>query len=611
MPGDGLLDSQGEALACAPGECFAGYEVTAFLASGGTSQLFTARHQVMQREAVIKVQKASLRADPKRARRIVDEARALALIDHPNVVQIHHADIDERVGVFIVMERLSGRDLRSVLTALTAARRKVPVDETIALVKQIADAVGAFHRAGVLHRDLKPENVFVRVAPDGERKVKLLDLGIAKLPASKTTEEEVLTGTVSYMARERIVGERATERSDVFSLAVMLHEMLSGEHPFLPSGPGRLASIDALRRISNGNYVPLSASAPELPPALAQFVARAMARLPAERPASMADFVRELELAVSATPPLVVAPVKAALTIKMTARELTAARASSAVVDLDATAPFGTRVPVFAAASQGSLAPIDPELARRANGLCPPPSVRLTPLPSFACELASRLAIPSLVLVEARGAWRFMRVPLVVQAHTPSAGPPEVRIGEGSAIPIPTLPPPPLNVKLVSASAAVVEGLPGATGPTSLSAYETFACGAYRFQLVPPTPDGLGIPVDYAACTVEQAATLSVPSLSVRAGAIDALTRRFPLRVGELLIGGLAGVDVPLFGCRVPLAARLCVRVGSVIELARCEGAEVRVQGPRADVLSPGDVLEVEGWTLELVGPQLGLQKPG
>lgn len=608
MPGDGLLDAQGEALACAPGECFAGYEVTAFLASGGTSQLFTARHQVMQREAVIKVQKASLRADPKRARRIVDEARALALIDHPNVVQIHHADIDERVGVFIVMERLSGRDLRSVLTALSAARRKVPVDETIALVKQIADAVGAFHRAGVLHRDLKPENVFVKVAPDGERKVKVLDLGIAKLPASKTTEEEVLTGTVSYMARERIVGERATERSDVFSLAVMLHEMLSGEHPFLPSGPGRLASIDALRRISNGNYVPLSACAPELPPALAQFVARAMARLPADRPASMADFVRELELAVSATPP-VAAPPKAALTIKMTARELTAARAPSAVVDLDATAPFGTRVPVsLMAASQGTLAPIDPELARRASGLCPPPSGRLTPLPSFACELASRLAIPSLVLVEARGAWRFMRVPLVVQTHTPGAGPPEVRIGEGSAIPIPSLPP--LNVKLVSASAAVVEGLPGATGPTSLSAYETFACGAYRFQLVPPTPDGLGIPVDYAACTVEQAATLTVPSLSVRASAIDALTRRFPLRTGELLIGGLAGVDVPLFGCRLPVAARLCVRVGSVIELARCEGAEVRVQGGRGDVLSPGELLEVEGWTLELVGPELGLRSP-
>ena len=86
-------------------------------------------------------------------------------------------------------------------------------------------------------------------------------------------------------------------------------------------------------------------------------------------------------------------------------------------VDLDATAPFGTRVPVsLMSASQGTLAPIDPELARRASGLCPP-SARLTPLPSFACELASRLAIPSLVLIEARGAWRFMREPLVVQAH--------------------------------------------------------------------------------------------------------------------------------------------------------------------------------------------------
>ena len=84
------------------------------------------------------------------------------------------------------------------------------------------------------------------------------------------------------------------------------------------------------------------------------------------------------------------------------------------------------------------------------------------------------------------------------------------------------------------------------------------------------------------------------------------------MRTGELLIGGLAGVDVPLFGCRVPLAARLCVRVGSVIELARCEGAEVRVQGgragSRADALAPGEMLEVEGWTLELVGPELGLQ---
>ncbi len=80
------------------------------------------------------------------------------------------------------------------------------------------------------------------------------------------------------------------------------------------------------------------------------------------------------------------------------------------------------------------------------------------------------------------------------------------------------------------------------------------------------------------------------------------------MRAGELLIGEFAGVDVPLAGCRVPLAARLCVRVGSVIELARCEGAEVRVQGGRGDALSRGDVLEVEGWTLELVGPELGLQ---
>jgi hypothetical protein len=77
------------------------------------------------------------------------------------------------------------------------------------------------------------------------------------------------------------------------------------------------------------------------------------------------------------------------------------------------------------------------------------------------------------------------------------------------------------------------------------------------------------------------------------------------LRAGELLIGGLAGVDVPLAGCRVPVAARLCVRVGSVIELALCDGAEVRVQGSRGDVVSPGDVIEVEGWTLELVGPEL------
>jgi hypothetical protein len=107
----------------------------------------------------------------------------------------------------------------------------------------------------------------------------------------------------------------------------------------------------------------------------------------------MADFVRELESAVSATPPVAAAAPIAALTIKMTAREVAAARAPSADVDLDATAPFGTRVPAsLMAASQGTLAPIDPELARRASGLCPPPSARLTPLPSFACELASRRA---------------------------------------------------------------------------------------------------------------------------------------------------------------------------------------------------------------------------
>ena len=584
------LDFDGEPLVCRPGEVLAGYEIVRFLNSGGSCQVFEAEHTLMQRRVAIKLEKARLRSDPTRARRILGEARALARLDHPNVIRIHQADVDERVGLFIVMELLTGQDLRGVLERMKAAKRTMPIERASSVALQLADALDAFHRVGVLHRDLKPENVFVTKEADGHG-VKLLDLGLAKFVA-QPSEELKLVGTASYMAPEQLGGAAATHRSEIFSLGIVLYELLTGEHPYSHgNGPSTLRAQH--QRSSEAVFEPLNTKRPDASPVLTRFVAQALAKLPEARPASMSEFRRALEQALRAGhSALANLDETAPLGFKM-----------GEANECDSTAPFGPKVEGWA--PSGAEAPHTDLGASRAtfSSATPtqlPPKVARV-LPPFACELNVNLGSASLVLIEAPGAWRFMRIPVLGALNARLAR--EVHLGSDTAIPIPALPT--ITLRTTSRGKVSVEGPVEREQPGELKPYDSFRCGAYRFQLVPPTPDGLGIPVDYRVRTVALETPLEVPSLLVRSGALDAILRRFPLRNAVTFVGGAPELELPLFRCHTRIAARLTIDhpQSSTIKVERATDANVRLHGKRAEsgLVGPGDVMEIEGWEFEVV----------
>ena len=194
-------------------------------------EVYRARDPRLARDVAIKVLPVSFAADTERLRRFEQEARAVAALNHPNILAIY--DIGTREGApFIVSELLEGESLRKRLSGAA-----LPVRKAIEYAVQIAQGLSAAHEKGIVHRDLKPENVFV--TRDG--RVKILDFGLAKLTQpededaetiSHQTEAGVVLGTVGYMSPEQVRGKPADHRSDLFSFGAILYEMLSGRRAF-------------------------------------------------------------------------------------------------------------------------------------------------------------------------------------------------------------------------------------------------------------------------------------------------------------------------------------------------------------------------------------------
>ena len=208
------------------------YEVTDQIGQGGMGQVYRAHDTKLKRDVAIKVLPDAVAHDVDRLARFRREAQTLALLNHPNIAHIH--GLEEAGGLCaLVLELVDGEDLSTRI-----ARGAVPIDEALRLTKQIAEALEAAHEQGIVHRDLKPANVKVRA--DGL--VKVLDFGIAKAiaPAGATavtvtapgTEAGIIVGTPAYMSPEQARGEPADRRSDIWSLGVVLYELLTGTSPF-------------------------------------------------------------------------------------------------------------------------------------------------------------------------------------------------------------------------------------------------------------------------------------------------------------------------------------------------------------------------------------------
>jgi tRNA A-37 threonylcarbamoyl transferase component Bud32 len=260
------------------------FEVRGRLGRGGMGTVYRAWQRSVEREVAIKVVDARLSHDRTAAKRFLREARLASRLNQPSIVNVYDFGQTEDGILYLVMELLRGRTLAQVI----ATSGPMPVRRAFAIGVQLCDALDAAHGQGIVHRDLKPQNVVVLDDPPGRDLVKVLDFGLAKSLAAgegtTVTESDAMLGTPLYMAPETIEGRATDQRSDLYALGCMLHELLAARPPFHGESRNLVLAMH------------LSATPPALPdgaPAEAQaLIDELLAKEPAERPANAAA-VRE------------------------------------------------------------------------------------------------------------------------------------------------------------------------------------------------------------------------------------------------------------------------------------------------------------------------------
>jgi tRNA A-37 threonylcarbamoyl transferase component Bud32 len=272
------------------------YRLDRRLGRGGMGTVYEAADTALDRRVAVKVIREDLVGSPAAADRFRLEARAAASFSHPNVVTVHDFGVARETRAFLVMELLRGCTLRD---EMRGARRLSPA-RTVAILRDLAAAVDAAHARQLVHRDLKPENVFL--VGDGKDQVKLLDFGLAKslarddetVAAATATGAGVIVGTVHYMGPEQMRGSGVGVTVDLWAIAVMAYEMLSGALPFAAS-----TAADYQSAVLSGRFSPIRSHLPDAPERLQAFFAGALALDPSRRPDRAPLLVADLERALA------------------------------------------------------------------------------------------------------------------------------------------------------------------------------------------------------------------------------------------------------------------------------------------------------------------------
>ncbi len=279
------------------------YRVLRLLGEGGMGVVYLAQHPVIGRKVAIKLLHAVLARDADIVSRFFNEARAIHMIAHENIVEILDFGQTADGQPYFIMEYLEGESLSEAV-----GRGPMPVDKVEAIGVQMCRALAAAHAKGIVHRDLKPHNVQLCTKADGTLQVKILDFGVAKILASPDGAQSVKTrtgslmGTPLYMSPEQCKGAGVLDhRTDIYSLGVMLFEMIAGRPPFTAEGVGELFAKHMLEQPPS-----VLQFAPETPPHMAAAVMKSLAKEPAERFASMDEFRKaltgEVKLPIAAVP---------------------------------------------------------------------------------------------------------------------------------------------------------------------------------------------------------------------------------------------------------------------------------------------------------------------
>lgn len=263
------------------GQTVSHYEILEQIGDGGMGVVYKARDARLGRPVALKFLPPRLTGDATARARLVAEARAASALDHPNIGVVHDIGETAAGGLFIAMGWYQGETLKERLQ-----RGPLPVHEALGVAIQMAGALAVAHRAGIIHRDVKPSNVLIT----SEGLAKLVDFGIAKMAGTEMTREGATLGTVAYMSPEQTRGEAVDARTDLWSLGVVLYEMLAGQRPF--RGDSDETVIYAIR---HDDPEPLAGPRPDVPPALAGVIETCLVKQPDGRYGRAEDLLADLE----------------------------------------------------------------------------------------------------------------------------------------------------------------------------------------------------------------------------------------------------------------------------------------------------------------------------